>query len=64
MSAQQSAVKVRFISLVVPGTTAKESRVKLSLRGITFTVHPDFAWTADLAAFAKAPPGVRAQNDP
>ncbi|KAH9935004.1 uncharacterized protein B0H18DRAFT_1082721 [Fomitopsis serialis] len=58
LSAQASALKVRFISLVVPETTAKESRVKLTLRGITFTVHPDFDWISDLAAFAKAPPGA------
>ncbi|KAH9843042.1 uncharacterized protein C8Q71DRAFT_735660 [Rhodofomes roseus] len=58
LSAQASAVKVRFISLIVPETTAKESRVKLTLRGITFTAHPDFAWTSDLASFVKAPPGA------
>ncbi|KZT70159.1 hypothetical protein DAEQUDRAFT_226544 [Daedalea quercina L-15889] len=58
MSAQTSAVKVRFVSLVVPETTAKESRIKLTFRGITFTAHPDFSWISDLTSFAEAPPGA------
>jgi hypothetical protein len=50
------------MSLVVPETTAKESRIKLSLWG--YTVHPplDGGFGNDLAVFAKAPPGVRILN--
>ncbi|KAF8559774.1 hypothetical protein OG21DRAFT_1503004 [Imleria badia] len=57
-SAPRPSVKSRITSLVVPETTAKESRIKLSLWG--FTVHPphDGSFANDLAVFAKAPPGV------
>ena len=50
------------MSLVVPETTAKESRIKLSLWG--YTVYPllDGSFGNDLAVFAKAPPGVRISN--
>ena len=53
-------VKVQFTSLVVPETTAKESRVKLTLWGFTYKVYPDLKWVADLDRFVKAPPGVSA----
>ncbi|KAF8077884.1 hypothetical protein FPV67DRAFT_1463315 [Lyophyllum atratum] len=58
LSAPKPMVKLRFTSLVVPGTTAKESRIKLTLTGFTFALFPDFSWTTDLADFAKAPPGT------
>ncbi|KAF5380922.1 hypothetical protein D9615_004012 [Tricholomella constricta] len=57
-SAPKSMVKLRFTSLVVPGITAKESRVKLTLSGFTFTIFPDFSWTTDLGVFVKSPPGT------
>ncbi|GLB34893.1 putative autophagy-related protein 2 CAD motif containing protein [Lyophyllum shimeji] len=58
MSIPRSMIKLRFTSLVVPGTTAKESRIKLTLAGFTFTVFPDFSWITDLAAFVQSPPGT------
>lgn len=58
MATNQSLLKLRFTSFVVANTTAKESRVKLTVCGITYTVHPDLQWLSDLAEFAKAPPGV------
>lgn len=42
----------------MPNTTAKESRVKVTLYGATYTVHPSLQWISDLAEFVKAPPGV------
>ncbi|KAI0082632.1 hypothetical protein K474DRAFT_1610655 [Panus rudis PR-1116 ss-1] len=54
----QSLLKLRFTSLVVPGTTAKESKVKVTFAGITYTAFPDFDWIQDLIRFAKAPPGT------
>ena len=61
-SASRPSVKARIMSLVVPETTAKESRIKLSLWG--YTVYPllDGSFGNDLAVFAKAPPGVRISN--
>ncbi|OCH92227.1 hypothetical protein OBBRIDRAFT_869049 [Obba rivulosa] len=57
-SAVRPALKVRFVSLTVPETVAKESRVKLTICGLTCNVLPEFDWVQDLATFAKAPPGV------
>ncbi|KAF9227681.1 hypothetical protein BS17DRAFT_774146 [Gyrodon lividus] len=57
-SAPRPMVKARIISLAVPETTAKESRIKLSLWGFTIYVPPDLRFVNDLAVFAKAPPGV------
>ncbi|KAF9246321.1 hypothetical protein BU15DRAFT_70422 [Melanogaster broomeanus] len=57
-SAPKPMVKTRIISLVVPETTVKESRIKLSLWGFTVHVPPDLRVANDLAVFAKAPPGV------
>ncbi|KAI0748137.1 hypothetical protein C8Q80DRAFT_1120684 [Daedaleopsis nitida] len=54
----RSALKLRFTSLVVPETTAKESRVRLTVSGITYNFYPDIGWTADLGRFFKAPPGA------
>ncbi|KIJ16946.1 hypothetical protein PAXINDRAFT_162541 [Paxillus involutus ATCC 200175] len=57
-SAPRPMVKTRIISLAVPETTAKESRITLSLWGFTIYVPPDLRFASDLVAFAKAPPGV------
>ncbi|KAI0928435.1 hypothetical protein AcW1_005680 [Taiwanofungus camphoratus] len=58
VSTSRSALKFRFTSLVVPETTSKESRVKLTLYGVTYNMYPDFEWASDLGRFAKAPPGA------
>ena len=50
----RSALKLRFSSLVVPETTAKESRVRLTVDGITYNFYPDIAWATDLGSFFKA----------
>ncbi|KAG9318675.1 hypothetical protein JVU11DRAFT_770 [Chiua virens] len=57
-STPRHSVKCRMSSFAVPETTAKESRIKLSLWG--FTVHPSLDGNLgnDLALFAKAPPEV------
>ncbi|KAH9854243.1 hypothetical protein C2E23DRAFT_754086 [Lenzites betulinus] len=54
----KSALKLRFTSLVVPETTAKESRVRLTLCGVTYHFYPDLKWGRDLGRFFKAPPGA------
>lgn len=54
----RSLLKLRFASLVVAGTTAKESRIRLTISGITYTFLPNLKWIQDLTDFAKAPPGV------
>ncbi|KAI0721077.1 hypothetical protein C8T65DRAFT_601842 [Cerioporus squamosus] len=54
----RSALKLRFTSLIVPGTTAKESRIRLTVSGLTYNFHPDIGWAADLGRFFKAPPGA------
>lgn len=51
-------IKVRVASLVVPETTAKESKIRVSFWGITCHVPPSLDFATDLALFAKAPPGV------
>ncbi|KAI6160026.1 putative peripheral membrane protein [Pisolithus thermaeus] len=51
-------IKIRITSLLVPETSAKESKIKLALCGITCHVPANPCFAADLAAFAKAPPGV------
>lgn len=57
-TAPKPMIKIRFTSLVVPETSAKESKIKLSLCGITCHVPANPCFAADLAAFAKAPAGV------
>ncbi|KAI0807392.1 hypothetical protein C8Q74DRAFT_59220 [Fomes fomentarius] len=54
----RSALKLRFTSLVVPETTAKESRVRLTVDGITYNFYADIGWAVDLGRFFKAPPGA------
>ncbi|KAH8107055.1 hypothetical protein BXZ70DRAFT_271252 [Cristinia sonorae] len=51
-------LKLRFTSLVVPGTIAKESQIKVTLCGLTYNFYPDIEWITDLASFVKAPPGA------
>ncbi|KAG6898364.1 hypothetical protein C0992_009039 [Termitomyces sp. T32_za158] len=57
-SPPNSMVKIRFTSLILPGTAAKESRLKLTLSGLTFTFFSDLAWIKDLGSFAQSPPGT------
>ena len=57
-SSGQSLLKLRFVSLTIPETNAKESRVKVTLSGVTYTLHPMLDWAAELGLFFKAPPGV------
>lgn len=53
-------VKLRFASVVISDTAAKESRIKTTLHGFTFLLSAaHMGWANDLAAFIKAPPGVR-----
>ncbi|KAI0362114.1 hypothetical protein OH77DRAFT_20625 [Trametes cingulata] len=54
----KSALKLRFTSLVVPETTAKESRIRLAVSGITYHFYADLQWASDLGRFFKAPPGA------
>ncbi|KAL4067949.1 hypothetical protein V8B97DRAFT_1939546 [Scleroderma yunnanense] len=57
-AAPKPMIKIRVTSLVVAETTIKESKIKLSLWGTTCHVPPDLHFVANLASFAKAPPGV------
>lgn len=54
----QCLLRLQFTSLVIPETTAKESRIKISLWGFTYKLYPDVGWTTDIAEFIKAPPGA------
>jgi len=47
---------------MLPETNTRETRVKLTLCGFTYTFFPDLDWMADLAEFGKNPPGVRSFN--
>ncbi|KAI0065395.1 hypothetical protein BV25DRAFT_1821795 [Artomyces pyxidatus] len=58
LTTSRPLIKLRFISLVVPESTAKESRVKLTLTGFTYNVMPDLQWLTALTIFAKPPPGA------
>ncbi|TFK76391.1 hypothetical protein BDN72DRAFT_785226 [Pluteus cervinus] len=57
-SSAQPLVKLRFTSAAIPGTTAKESRIRLSLWGFTCNVPAHLGWVKDLEEFAKNPPGT------
>ncbi|KAJ7905574.1 hypothetical protein B0H14DRAFT_2660774 [Mycena olivaceomarginata] len=57
-SAAKPLLKLSFTSLVVPETTAKESRIRVSLWGFTCNLSPDIKWTSDLGLFFKPPPGA------
>ncbi|KAK0197033.1 hypothetical protein F5146DRAFT_1013780 [Armillaria mellea] len=54
----QCLLRLQFTSLVIPETTAKESRIKISLWGFTYKLYPNIGWTTDIAEFIKAPPGA------
>jgi autophagy-related protein 2 len=51
-------LKLRLVSITLKDANAKQSRIRLTLFGFTYTFHPDLAWATDLAEFVKAPPGV------
>jgi hypothetical protein len=55
----QPMINLRFASVVLGDTSAKESRIKLLASGFSFVVTTDFTWMEDLANFGKAPEGVR-----
>lgn len=61
-NAAQPLLKLRFASLVVSDSTAKETRIKVTICGITYTLYPDIAWLFDVIQFVKAPPGVCADS--
>lgn len=51
-------IKLRFISAMSAGTTAKETKVKLTMCDFTCNIFPDMDWVKDLESFVKSPPGV------
>ncbi|KAJ7430701.1 hypothetical protein B0H11DRAFT_2134571 [Mycena galericulata] len=57
-TASKPLLKLVFTSLVVPETTAKESRLRVTLWGFTFSLSPDVRWVTDLGQFVKPPPGA------
>ncbi|TRM57600.1 hypothetical protein BD626DRAFT_514419 [Schizophyllum amplum] len=54
----RAMVHLRFVSAALPGTGAKESRIKLNLFGFTCNAHPEHQWALDIGRFVKAPPGA------
>ncbi|KAJ8078907.1 autophagy- protein 2 [Marasmius tenuissimus] len=54
----QPLLKLRFTSLTIPGTASKESRIRISLSGFTYSFSTDTSWILDLGKFASAPPGA------
>jgi autophagy-related protein 2 len=57
-SVPRPMVKARFISFIIPETSAKETKIRLNLWGFTYHVHPDLQWISDVGQFVKTPPGV------
>ncbi|KAJ3562000.1 hypothetical protein NP233_g9845 [Leucocoprinus birnbaumii] len=57
-STPRPLVKLRFVSIMTPGTTTKETRIKLTLSDFTCNILPDIDWVKDLEIFTKAPPGT------
>ncbi|KAJ7285766.1 hypothetical protein C8J57DRAFT_1168465 [Mycena rebaudengoi] len=57
-SAPKPMLKLTFASLVVPETTAKESRLRVTLWGFTCNLSPEVQWATDLGLFIKPPPGA------
>jgi autophagy-related protein 2 len=57
-SVPRPMVKARFTSLIVPETSAKETKIRLTLWGFTCHFYPDLQWISDVGQFVKAPPGV------
>ncbi|KZT09510.1 uncharacterized protein LAESUDRAFT_756466 [Laetiporus sulphureus 93-53] len=58
LSATRPAVKVRFAALVIPETLSKESRIKVTVWGITINLSTDLDWASDVGSFVKTPPGA------
>ena len=54
----KSIVKLRFSTSTAIETQTKETRVKLTMCGFTYTFFPDLNWIYDLIDFGKNPPGV------
>ncbi|KAJ6496744.1 hypothetical protein C8R47DRAFT_1115401 [Mycena vitilis] len=57
-SAAKPLLKLNLTSMIVPETTAKESRIRVALWGFTCNLSPDIEWAADLGSFVKPPPGA------
>ncbi len=57
--AQRAALSLRFHAINIPQTSAKESKIRLAVYGLTINVSPNLDLLKDVAAFVKAPPGVR-----
>lgn len=57
----QPLLKLRFTSVILPETIAKESRIRLHLWGFTYQLFTDVSWISDITLFANAPPGVCCQ---
>ncbi|KAH8117286.1 hypothetical protein DFH11DRAFT_1574221 [Phellopilus nigrolimitatus] len=55
---KQAVLKFRFRSVCLPGTIAKESRVRLTLHGLRINLWSELEWIGDLSRFAKTPPGA------
>ncbi|KAF8590435.1 hypothetical protein K439DRAFT_1657242 [Ramaria rubella] len=54
----RSLLKLRYVSVIDNDTTAKESRLRLTISDFTYFLTPEIAWITDLALFAKAPEGA------
>ncbi|KAJ3809145.1 hypothetical protein F5876DRAFT_44505 [Lentinula aff. lateritia] len=54
----QPLLKLRFTSVILPETIAKESRIRLHLWGFTYQLFTDVSWISDITLFANAPPGA------
>ncbi|KAF8625802.1 hypothetical protein AX15_005189 [Amanita polypyramis BW_CC] len=57
-SPSKPLLKLSFASLVTPQSGTKETRLKLTLYGITGNLFSDVQWFDDLNSFMKSPPGV------
>ncbi|KAF8910987.1 hypothetical protein CPB84DRAFT_1821154 [Gymnopilus junonius] len=57
-SAPKPIVKLRLSTFTFPGLNTKETRMKLTLSGITYNFFADFHWISDMIAFLKNPPGT------
>ncbi|KAF8964063.1 hypothetical protein BDZ97DRAFT_2058708 [Flammula alnicola] len=54
----KSIVKLSLSTTMIPETNTKETRIKLTMCGFTYSFFPDTHWISDLATFAKNPPGT------
>ncbi|KAF7294875.1 GP-PDE domain-containing protein [Mycena indigotica] len=57
-SSPRPLLKFTFSSLILPGTTAKESKIRATLWGFTFNLSPNIQWISDLGHLVKPPPGA------